>query len=663
MAEHLYPHMVQEYYVARLREIAATRAAELAAVRTRADVARLRSKARRGLRRAFAPFPKRTPLDVRITGRVRRRHYTIENLIYHSRPGLPVTANLYLPRGSGPFPAVLGTCGHSGNGRMYDLYQASCRGLVRQGYVVLIYDPLSQGERLQYPRKQGRPHPVGCCHEHNMMGNQMSLVGQFFGTWRLWDGVRGLDYLLSRPEVDRTRVGLTGNSGGGTMTTYLNGLDDRFTMAAPSCFVTTYLCNMENELPADSEQTPPNMLRFGLDTADFFTAQIPRPVLLLGQKDDFFDCRGLREIYEELRRLYAIVGAEDAVELFIGPQEHGFSIHNREAMLRFFNRHAGVDASGREARGPLAKDETLWATPSGQVHRMRGVRRVFDFTRDTAQALATTRRCVGPDALRRLLPRLLNLPRRRGVPHHRVLRQRPDADRRHVHHSSFAVETEPGIQAILHLWSKTSGYFHLPDRRQATVYVPHVSSLQDVTGRQVPRRDDELFSVDVRGLGQSTALTCNDTELFSAYGNDYFYAAHGQMLGESYLGRRVHDLLAVLDLLDATVTDHIHLIGRGMGALLATFAACLHPAVKRVTLKNALLSYHDLTQVPVQSWPLSSLPFGVLRHGDLPDCYRALAPKRLTIVEPWTSQMRVWKPDALRRHVKTLGLGARCVRV
>lgn len=77
------------------------------------------------------------------------------------------------------------------------------------------------------------------------------------GAWRAWDAVRGLDYLLSRPEVDTTRVGLTGNSGGGTMTTFVNALEDRLTMAAPSCYITTWVHNVENELPADSEQMPP----------------------------------------------------------------------------------------------------------------------------------------------------------------------------------------------------------------------------------------------------------------------------------------------------------------------------------------------------------------------------------------------------------------------
>src|SRR5690606_31716019 len=130
----------------------------------------------------------------------------------------------------------------------------------------------------------------------------------------------------------RARVGLTGNSGGGTLTCYLNALDDRFTMAAPSCFVTSFLNNAENELPADSEQCPPGILASELDFADYLIAQAPRPTMLLGQEQDFFDRRGLVKAYEDVKHVYGLLGAADNVQLFIGKLTHGFKQPNREAM-------------------------------------------------------------------------------------------------------------------------------------------------------------------------------------------------------------------------------------------------------------------------------------------------------------------------------------------
>ncbi len=643
--EHPYGHMVHEYFVQREREAARRRADARARVRTKAQLLRLQADLRRKIRACFGPLPPRTPLNARVTGVIRRRAYTIEKVIYESRPSLPVTANLYLPVGAaGRRPAVLGACGHAGEGKAYDLYQAFSANLARQGYVVLIYDPLSQGERGQYSRRDGAARPQGCCQEHNMMGNQMYLLGDFLGAWRAWDGIRGLDYLLARPEVDPRRVGVTGNSGGGTMTTWLTALDGRFTMAAPGCFVTTYLHNLENELPQDSEQHPPSLLAAGLDMADFFIAHLPRPTLLLGQADDFFDDRGLRAIHAELRRLYGILGRAGNVELFIGPREHGYHRENREAMYRFFNKHAGVRAAAREpGRQRLETVRALHATPAGHVRRMRSVRRVFDFTRDRAAEKAQARKKLSPTALRAAIRRRLGLPARQSPPHYRrIPTYWPGPSRRQGR--AFAVETEPGIQALLHLCMPEEVTFRFPRYPRVTLYVPHLSAVGEFVKGRAPKVSP-LLAVDVRGIGQLAARTCADDDFFAAYGSDYMYASHGLMLGEPYAGRRVHDLLSVLDLLSSEGCRGVHLLGRGLGSIWATFAACLHPIIKRVTLHDALGSYHELTQVPVQGWPLSAMVRGVLKDFDLPDCHRLLkANKKLRIVRRWDALMRPRRP-------------------
>ena len=176
-----------------------------------------------------------TPLNPRITGAVERDAYRIEKVIFESRPNFLVTGNLYVPKGRDfPLPAVVGTCGHSNNGKAYTQYQSFAQGLARQGYVVLIFDPIGQGERLQYPNKKLQSRIGVGVREHLYGGNQQFLVGEFFGAWRAWDGVRALDYLLTRKEVDPKHIGVTGCSGGGTMTTWLCGVERRWTMAAPS---------------------------------------------------------------------------------------------------------------------------------------------------------------------------------------------------------------------------------------------------------------------------------------------------------------------------------------------------------------------------------------------------------------------------------------------
>ena len=259
-------------------------------------------------------------------------------------------------------PCVLGACGHSADGKAAPVYQAFCQRLALTGFVVLIYDPANQGERDQYALLTDRAATASCTSAHNMMGKQLELFGDSFGSWRVWDGIRALDYMLSRPEVDSSRVGLTGNSGGGTMTTWLWPLDDRLTMAAPSCFVTTFLHNLENELPADSEQYPVGALAAGLDMADFMIARAPEPALVLGQRYCFFDRRGHQEACDDLQRFYSLVGAPDGnLGCFRGDYPHGFFPDNQEAMVRFFARHAGL-ALRQPDLPPAEAEIALFAT-------------------------------------------------------------------------------------------------------------------------------------------------------------------------------------------------------------------------------------------------------------------------------------------------------------
>ncbi|MDD5484133.1 MAG: acetylxylan esterase [Kiritimatiellae bacterium] len=651
MIEHLYPHMVHECFVEKMRKLSAARNCQRAKIRTKDDVLRLRQAVRRKLAQSFGRFPEKTPLNPRITGKVERALYTIEKIIFESRPELFVTANLYIPAGlKDRAPCVLAPCGHSAVGKAEPKYQFFVQNLARKGYLVLIYDPLSQGERIQYPFREGRAHPEGCCQEHNMMGNQMSLIGEAFCKWRLWDGIRALDYLLSRPEADPARVGVTGNSGGGTLTTYLNAFDGRFTMAAPSCFITTYLCNLENELPSDSEQIPPNIIKYGLDIADFIVAQIPRPVLLLGQQNDFFDLRGLRKTYEELKRLYAIMGAGKDFELFVGPRDHGYFPENRRAMYVFFNKHSGVRADDRETGNVAEIPKRLACTPEGQVYKMGG-KRVFDFTREHASRINRARKAVPAPDLAKIIRKVLAVENRPEVPYYRVLRPRGDDAKKYPCHSSFAVETEPGLQSVLHFFGKRY-YFYCPQFKKAALYVPHVSSQADIAAGLAPASAQPLFALDVRGMGQTMALTCASDDFFAPYGSDYLYASYADMFGEPYLGRRVRDLMLTLNLLRDRGCREVHLMGRGLGALIAVFAACLHPLVKKITLKNTLLSYYELTQTPVNAWPLSFMPRDILHYFDLPDCYRALAAKHLKIIAPWNSRMDPLTGGRSRKRAK-----------
>ncbi len=226
----------------------------------------------------------RTPLNARVTGTVERPGYRIEKLTFESRPRLYVTANLYVPAGTGRRPAILGPLGHSVNGKAWPSYQKLFSNLARKGYVVLAYDPFGQGERIEYPgSRPGQSALGGGTSEHEYAGRRLILLGANFGLFRAWDGIRGIDYLLTRAEVDPERIGCCGQSGGGTLTQFLAALDSRIRVAVVSMGNTENLAQADVEPPGsadDAEQNIVPALARGIDRADLLYAFAPKPLLM-----------------------------------------------------------------------------------------------------------------------------------------------------------------------------------------------------------------------------------------------------------------------------------------------------------------------------------------------------------------------------------------------
>lgn len=629
-----FPRMVHDYVERLFFEFDKKRRERVEAITTKEDMEAFVKKCREEIRAIYSLPTEKTPLNTKVTGEIKHDEYTIEKVIFESRPGFLVTANLYIPKGNGPFPCVLGTCGHANNGKAEKKYQSFCAGLATKGFITLIYDPIGQGERWQY--LDFKDIIPGCCAEHITAGRQQYLLGEFFGTWRAWDGIRALDCLLERSEADPTHIGVTGNSGGGTMTTILTSLDDRFTMAAPSCFITTYRHNLLNEIASDPEQIPPGIIQKGYEEYDHITAVAPRPTIICTKEDDFFDQRGSQEAYQYLRNVYTLLGKPDDIEIFTGEGGHGFDQDVREAMYAFFCRHAGIDDDGKESEIKLHEEEEINATESGQVVT-EGSRRVVDFTRDRMEGTKKNRTGFSPQLLKDML-KLGDLPEY--LPDHRILRPNPEKKPR------IAVETEQGIFAIIKYPEIEGSIFRIPPLKEVTIYLPFVDVDNEFENepllKEYVESERPVFVTSLRGFGETLYQTAHFNEDFTKlYSEDYLYASYCLMYDFPFAGRRVYDLLRVVQLLKSCGYESFELVGRGPAALSALYAAPFIPEVKKVRIKNCIPSFEDMVVSDLHLWPMSVLIPDLLLHFDLPDIVEHLKKeKEVEIIEPWDANLK-----------------------
>jgi cephalosporin-C deacetylase-like acetyl esterase len=593
------------------------RRAAVERLKTPADVERRQTELRARFIDALGGFPDKTPLNPRVVGTIPRDGFRIERVIYESRPGHHVTANFYRPAGDGPFPGVLMPIGHSGTSKAADYIQHGATLLARNGFAVLTYDPIGQGEWRQLLDKSGKPAIPSSTNEHTLIGVGALLVGWNTAAYRVWDGIRSLDYLAGRPEVDPKRIGCTGCSGGGTMTSYLMALDDRIAVAAPSCYVTSLERLFATIGPQDAEQNIPGQVAFGLEHADYLTLRAPRPTLILAATRDFFDIQGTWTSFREAKRVYGLLGHAERVDLYEGDTTHGFPKGQREAMLRWMRRWLqGKDDAPTETDFPLVPERDLWCTRTGQVLEDLKGKSVFDLTAERARQLAAERGKVKrtPDELRKEVARLIgvSLPVPAAtVTDAGVLRR----DGYEVRKKVFT--TEPGVLVPALLFTRGDD-----DRGPLVIYLHGRGMAADAgTGGRIEKlvKDGkQVLAIDVRGTGE-TAPSAAPAGKPGYFGVDFKEAFLAMHLNRPLLGQKVSDVLAVL----ATLRDDkVRLIGVGNAGPVAVHAAALDSRITDVTVEDSIASWTDVARTPLAQDQLTNVVPGALRVYDLPHLAR-----------------------------------------
>ena len=286
---------------AQANELYEKRDREIGKLRTKADWLGRQAEVKDRLRKLVGPFPDKTPLNPITTGIVQRDGFRVEKIIYESMPDFYVTGCLFLPDNiEGKAPAVLNLIGHNQEAFRAELYQQVIINLVRKGMIVLAIDPLGQGEQVQYYDPEIDFSSIGyTVIEHCYFGNQCFLAGVSPCRYFIWDGIRGIDYLLTRDDVDPERIGVTGFSGGGTIASYVAAFDERVKVSVPCSWSTASRRQLETKGVQDAETVFIRGLEEGITFEDLIEVRAPKPALLtFVSRDQYLSIQGGKGIFQ-----------------------------------------------------------------------------------------------------------------------------------------------------------------------------------------------------------------------------------------------------------------------------------------------------------------------------------------------------------------------------
>jgi dienelactone hydrolase len=291
------------------------------------------------------PLPEKTPLDAKVTGTVERGDVVIEKLHFQSKPGLYVTGNLYRPKKTeGKLPTVLYVCGHSGRGRDGNKTAFQDHGMwfATNGYVCLIIDTLQLGE------VPGIHHGTYGIRGTNPVEVRWwwQAAGYTPAGVECWNGVRALDYLVSRPDVDAERLAVTGISGGGAATFWIAAADERVKCAVPVSGMSDLESYVKNKVINGHCDCMFLVNTYGWEWTTIAALVAPRPLLFANSdKDPIFPMDGNRRIIGRLRQLYKMYDKPELVDEFVSVGGHDYRPDLRVAIFSWINKHVKNDTS------------------------------------------------------------------------------------------------------------------------------------------------------------------------------------------------------------------------------------------------------------------------------------------------------------------------------
>jgi dienelactone hydrolase len=498
--------------------------------------------------------------------------------------------------------------------------------LVEKRFIVLAMDPIGQGERLQYyDPDQKKSRIGGSTREHSYLGQQCFLAGSSAARYFAWDGIRAIDYLVSRPEVDPDRIGVTGISGGGTQTSYIAALDDRVLAASPTCYITGFRRLLESIGPQDAEQNFNAGIAHGIDHADFLELRAPKPTLVTATTRDFFSIQGARESVAEARRAFQALGAEDHLAILEDDFGHGYTRKLREGIYAFFQKHLSNPGSSSDREIPVLSREELTVTPTGQLADSLGGESVYslnlEVVRSNLKRLAESRKNLGPH-LARISSAAGSISgyTSPGGAHGHVFRGRHARDGYHVEMHVLSGEGQGIVPFLLFLPAGEA-------RPPSLIYLhPQGKAAAAAPGGEIEHFVNKGYAVlapDLAGTGELGAVSQTLSFL-------------GILTGRSVAGIRAADIVRCVQYLRNRPdlrTDSITAVARGNMAIPLLHAAVFESAISRVALIEPLVSFEAVVSNRFYTIDPGDVIGNVLTAYDLPDLEAALAPRKLMMID------------------------------
>ena len=591
-----------------------------AALSSKKAMEKYRELCKEKYRKIIGEFSEKSNLNTNVVGKKSYDGFEVEQIIFESVPGRFVTANLYLPKGKGPFPTVLVLAGHGMSGKVSEQKEALL--LVKNGIAAFAVDPIGQGERVQFLDDQGKSATRGSTTEHTLLNAGANLVGTSLAAQEYWDNHRALDYLETRPEVDKQKLGCIGSSGGGTQNTYMLGLDERIKVAVVCSYVSKRERVLELNGPSDGCQHIPYEGREGLEIGDFLLMFSPKPLLIMSGLYDFVDYWGAQKTYEDLKNAYAVLDKKQDVSWFTIEGGHGMPKPKREAAASWFRHYFYNDNTHvKETETAPIPEKELLTTSTGQVLKAfgNGISLPQENLKISDRYASQRSAFVKGDSIKvkAKVLELLGI----NVPEQKISFEVTGVFRARNHdvykYQINRAGEMPVPVLVIHpetTFAESKVVLLLNDNGKSEI----IGSEKNI--ESYLNRGDILVLADLRGFGETAdPLELNDTKYWNSEYRNSMISMH---IGKPVMGQRVTDIFSILDFIsgDSKLKNRkISLLANGRYGPVAIHAAYLDKRISQTEISGSVKSFEDYLKNPVQRDVYTNVLYGVLQSYDLMD--------------------------------------------